>query len=682
MNLRFPRHLTLLALVAPALAVPLTVSVAGPAAAERPDEVASAYVVDEWTRSGVKLPPGTYTAVEVAYDATFGITLDGQVRAGAGYGGPHVLQPPQFDRPVVDVTAGTTFGIAIDDLGQLRTWGDGSPVPDEDMAETYRDVEAVGGAAIGVTTDGELRYWGAREGTFDEAEVAASDIVSVSLNSDSAVALTSDGRILSAGYALDGTYFQSSPFPADRADETFVAVDAGVFTAVALTDDGEIVTWGSYQNGEDQVPALPAGRRAVAVSAGMWMSAAVLDDGSVIRWGSGEHQVLPPVRAGLQAVDVDVDRYRALITYAALENVTAPTISGTPQFGTELTATPGEWSDTPDDVHYEWTLHTGGDAKVVGTDSATYTPTAADALAGGTLEVAVTAERSGFVGASATSRQTAPVARRTFATAPVVTVGGTPRVGGTLTATASGTTPAADTTAYAWFTRDGAALTPIAGATGGTLELTPGLVGRSVVARATSSRNGYVDVSADSAPVPVAAATLGAPGVTVTGSTRVGQLLTGSVTADRSATTAAYQWLRGTTPVPGATSTTYQVSGADLGHTLSMRVTSSAPGHHDASATSAPTARVTLPATTLRVKAPKKVAAGSKAVLKVSGLAGGETVTVTVRGTRVTASANAAGVATVKVKVTGKTGRRVVKVTGSMADRAGTTTLKVVRPRR
>jgi hypothetical protein len=542
-----------------------------------------------------------------------------------------------------------------------------------------------------------------------------------------------------------------------------------------LTDDGEIVTWGSYQHGEDQVPDLPTGRRAVAVSAGMWFSAAVLDDGSVVTWGERERQQLPPLRAGLKVVDVHVDRYRTAVTYAALESISAPTITGTPQFGTQLTASAGEWSDIPDDVHYEWTLRTSDAATVVGTDSATYTPTAADALVGGTLEVTVTAERNGFVSASSTSQSTAPVAQLQFTTAPVVTVTGTPHVGETLTATASdavpasdrgvltwfrapagpngdaepiesadgakltltpdlvgakvfaryavvksgyeptsgestpttvapgtfgtasvevtgtakvgetleasthGTTPAAETTRYTWFTRDAATLTPIAGATTATLTLGAGLAGRNVVARAMFARTGYDDVSADSSPVTVAAARLSSPVVTVSGTPRVDQVLTGAVAGDPAATTTTYQWLRGTTPIAGATAASHRVTDADLGQPLSLRVTSSAAGHDDASATSVPTASVTRAAVTLRVKAPKKVVAGKKATITITRLAAGEEVTVKVKGKRVTTTASPSGVARVKIRVVAKPGKLLVKVIGETADRTGTTTLKVVR---
>jgi len=43
-------------------------------------------------------------------------------------------------------------------------------------------------------------------------------------------------------------------------------------------------------------------------------AAAVLDDGSVITWGNRERQQLPPLRAGLEVVDIHIDRYRTAVT--------------------------------------------------------------------------------------------------------------------------------------------------------------------------------------------------------------------------------------------------------------------------------------------------------------------------------------------------------------------------------
>ncbi|MEI5674334.1 MULTISPECIES: hypothetical protein [unclassified Nocardioides] len=686
MNLRTPRRLTLLALIAPSLALLPTVT-AAPVSAARGDSVSPAYVVDEWTDGDhARLPALPYSRVELTYDASYGITLDGQVRTSVASwkdsGQRALLTAPAFDRPIIDVTGGTSFGLGLDDQGRLRSWGSAPEIPAEDLAETYRDLAAVGNAAVGVTSEGQLRFWGtaASRYVFDPAALAAADVASVDINSAAAVAMTADGHVLSAGYALDGTYFESAPLPAERADDVYSAVDVGVNFALGLTQDGEIVSWGSYQNGEDQVPELPVGRHAVAVSAGMQWAAAVLDDGSVVTWGNRERTELPPLRADLPVVDVDLDRYHSAVTYAALANTAAPTISGVPEFGTELTATPGEWSSTPDDLHYAWTLHAHGTTKAVGTDAPSYTPTAQDALDWGTLSVTVTAEKDGFLTGTATSAETDHVAQRQFATAPTLNVQGTPQVGGTLTAVTTVASPAPDDVEVTWFrsTEEGEEFSEKVG-DGATLALTADLLGADVVANVTAYKEGYEPASDESEPITVTTGTLIAPTVSITGRPRVGQVLTATASAPAAATATSYQWLRAGAPITGATARTYRPATADLGRRLSVRVVSSAPGYTAATATSAATAAVSLGAVRLKITVPAKATVGKKATITVRGLAGGERFTVTVAGKRLTGKATAAGVGKVALKVAGKPGNRAVKAVGSVADRSGTATLRVVR---
>src|SRR5690606_4311497 len=61
-------------------------------------------------------------------------------------------------------------------------------------------------------------------------------------------------------------------------------------------------------------------------------------------------------------------------------------------------------------------------------------------------------------------------------------------------------------------------------------------------------------------------------------------------------TTLQYQWLRGETPIDGATAKSYTVAAADIGYRLSVSVTGSKPSYHSATAVSDPTSAVTGPA--------------------------------------------------------------------------------------
>lgn len=688
-----PRGLTLFvlgALVVPTLA---TLSYAAPASATRGDAVSGIYAVDEWTDSDPnQLPAEPYSQVEVTYDATYGVTLAGQIRTGLPSWKDQGLIAPTFDRPIVDVTGGTLFGMAIDDRGHLRTWGDAPPIPTFDQNDrTYRDIAAAGTSAIGLTTDGKLRYWGdaASRFTFDATMLDTVDVVSIDIDASAAVAVTADGRVLSAGGAITGAWNPDWSFPSGWADETFVAADAGTDFAVALTDTGEVVAWGVDQHEQLDVPDFPTGRRAVAISAGMWMAAAVLDDGSIIRWGTGERTQIPAQRAGRPVADIDLDRYRTAVTYAVMTNTSIPSISGTPRFGDTLTATAGEWSTTPDEVQYTWRAHdrAGDGSTVVGTDSPTYSPSADDAWNGVTISVTVTAKAAAFDDVSATSVQTDPVALRSFTTAPALTMTGEPRVGRTLTAVATDPVPVADAGEWTWFTvvrGDDADSTEdddvsvIDGANSDSLVVTPDLAGKTVFANKTVTKAGHEPAFGETSDVVVALGSLAAPTVSVAGKPRVGQTLTATAKTSPSAKV-TYQWLRGSTPIRGATARTYRAGTADLDQALRVRVSASAAGYVTGSATSSATARVTLGAKKFKVSAPRKVTVGKKATITVRGLAAGERFTVKAGSRRVTAKATRRGVGTVRVKLTGKPGKRAVKVVGSLRDRVGSGTIRVVR---
>jgi 5-hydroxyisourate hydrolase-like protein (transthyretin family) len=177
----------------------------------------------------------------------------------------------------------------------------------------------------------------------------------------------------------------------------------------------------------------------------------------------------------------------------AVENLTPPSIAGTPAVGSTLTATPGTWNLTGTTYHYQWLAGTAP----VGVDAPTYTPTATDV--GKAMSVVVTGAVAGIGSATAKSAATAPVAAPVVVTPPPPAAAKKvlpvkrPAIKGTLEAgtkarvTAGRWTPADVQLSYRWYV--GGKLVPKAH--GAKLLLKEKWVGKRLRAKVVARADGY-----------------------------------------------------------------------------------------------------------------------------------------------------------------------------------------------
>jgi len=157
-----------------------------------------------------------------------------------------------------------------------------------------------------------------------------------------------------------------------------------------------------------------------------------------------------------------------------------------------------------------------------------------------------------------------------------VKVTGSATVGGVLTATAAGWSPAQVRLAYRW-SSDGA---PIAGATGRSLTLTPALRGTVVTVRVSGFGDGLIGTSVASAPVgPVGLGTLAVGKVRLSGTAKVASRLTAVSSGWPSGAKLSYRWLVDGKVVAGATGTSFVVRAADRGHRVQAQVRGAATGY-------------------------------------------------------------------------------------------------------
>lgn len=276
-------------------------------------------------------------------------------------------------------------------------------------------------------------------------------------------------------------------------------------------------------------------------------------------------------RPGTSTVTARSAGVLVLQTFSAAGTVT---VAGSAQLGATLTASVAGTTPAYGEVTYQWFRN--GTA-IPGASSATHVVALADSLA--TLGVRAVVTRSGFESATTAAAQVSVPGFFTATPAPTVT--GTVQKNGTLSATTAAWTPTASF-AYQWL-RDG---NVIPGATASTYALTTADEGTNLSVRVVGSRASFESRSATSAAVAVPRWFATAPTPTITGSTTSGSTLT-AVTGTWSPTpdSFAYLWKRGGTTV--GSGSTYALTDADLGSSVTVTVTASKSGHATASKTSA-----------------------------------------------------------------------------------------------
>lgn len=269
----------------------------------------------------------------------------------------------------------------------------------------------------------------------------------------------------------------------------------------------------------------------------------------------------------------------------SMRTTTAPRVTGTTVVGSTLTVHAGAYAPAPTATAYQW-LRDG--VSIGKATNATYRLTSSDV--GATVSVRVSATRAYYdknsVIVSAASR-----VRGVFTThAAVIT--GTRQVGKTFSASFPTWSPAPSAKSYQWY-RNGSA---VPGARSSRYTLSGADAGKSISVTITGARAGYVTASRTTQE-PGTIAKAAAPRATkaphLSGTARNGSTLTvtnGSWNV--SGLTPHYTWYRSGAQIAKAASKTYKLTSADVGKTISARVTVTKPGYANGSAGSNTTGKV------------------------------------------------------------------------------------------
>jgi hypothetical protein len=299
-------------------------------------------------------------------------------------------------------------------------------------------------------------------------------------------------------------------------------------------------------------------------------------------------------KSGTAYADCPVSAY---VTTAAPPpiNTTPPALAGEATAGQVLSATTGNWKETPTSYAYQWQECDAlgiGCLNVGGATASSFMLTPADV--GGTVRNVVTASNEGG-STPAASEPSEPIVlppppAPTNTVAP--TVSGTAQVGGTLTASSGTWTESPTSFEYQWedCNTSGKDCSNVSGAIASSYQLASSDVGDTLRVEVTASNEGGSASSASEAsetvapePPPPAPTNTVAP--TVSGIAQVGQTLTASAgTWSGSPTSFAYQWQdcsssgKSCSNVSGATAPGYQLASSDAGHTVRVVVTASNEG--------------------------------------------------------------------------------------------------------
>ena len=298
----------------------------------------------------------------------------------------------------------------------------------------------------------------------------------------------------------------------------------------------------------------------------------------------------------------------------------APSISGTAQVGETLTADTSGIADadglTNVSYSYQWVA---GGTDIGGATGSTYTLTASEQ--GETIQVWVSFTDDAGNQESLTSAATEAVAAKSNTSATgLPTIGGTARVGDTLTADTTGIADADGLTnvsySYQWVANDGTSDADIGGATGSTYTLTASEQGQTIKVRVSFTDDAGNETTLTSAATEAVAAkpnSLATGEPSISGTARVGETLTVDTSGIADAdglenATFSYQWIgndgSSDTDIAGATDSGYMLVAGDEGQTIKVRVSFTDDAGNEEALTSAATEAVAAKANSLATGEP------------------------------------------------------------------------------
>ncbi len=481
---------------------------------------------------------------------------------------------------------------------------------------------ATGAITVNASTRFDTDAWFSNYGSCTDIYAPGEDITAAWWTSNSSTSTISGTSMASPHVAGAVARLISAGYPTNSDFETILASKNQAMNTGLSGDPTALLYLGKEPFstvGTVEISGLPVlGQQLTAALGGTWsptptaVSYQWRANGLSIRNATGSSYTLTSTDVGKAisvAVTTSAAGYLAANTVSSstsnvlgamsFTTTAAPTISGLTESGAAivgrtLTASVSGWEPTANTITYQW-LSNGSAIRRATT--ASYVLKAADV--GKAISVRVTGSRTSYSTTTLTSTATSAVlSGLPFDTTAAPTISGLTEsgaaiVGRTLTASVSDWEPTANTITYQWLSNGSA----IRGATTASYVLKAADVGKAISVRVTGSRTSYSTTTLTSTATSAVLSglpfdTTAAP--TISGSAVVGQTLSATVAGwDPTPTRLTYQWLANGSPIRRATGATYRLVAANVGRTISVRVTGTAPGRASVTLTSNPTSAVT-----------------------------------------------------------------------------------------
>ena len=264
--------------------------------------------------------------LSVGSSFSVGLDKDGNVYEWGTFPNERLKKIPSSSETgkLVQVSAGLDHVLAVNEDGQLFTWGNDrmglASIPMElrtggnDIKQIYAGYQI----SLALTEDGEMYNWGSDyllsisypegvQGNIDKfaastnivmvltkdgevvpltnkssaytkiPEEIQGNVVDLALTDESAAAVTSDGRV----YTWGNNIKKGLDVPEDIQGQV-VSVTGGRYHFTAVLQDGTVRSWGDNTHGQANAPK---GVTVSSVDSGYYANYAITEDGSVVAWG-------------------------------------------------------------------------------------------------------------------------------------------------------------------------------------------------------------------------------------------------------------------------------------------------------------------------------------------------------------------------------------------------------------